>query len=258
MIRSFITPSLRPLMYAPDLVLNALRIPPEGVPSKEECRCVACGKPIHPGDLYAPFEVSESFMDDLALASRGSSVTCGFCAPLFRKKVMEQIGKQVFTADGRVLSISKWEECAAFLRNPPKPPFVAVYSTGAALSAMHLAWRAPVTRSADLLMIRVGLRDVRIRRPVLLGAETAARELALKMGYEDGRANSQSGPPLNPFAVRNTVTFDSFEFSRFRVSRPPHGLSLSLAEHSLPQDLRFLRDLTLGELWGLVFLLNQP
>lgn len=243
-------------MYASDIVLHALHIAPDGTPSKEESTCLACGKPIHPGDLCAHFDDKPSFMDDLSLAGRGSSVTCGSCTPLFTKPVMQQISKQVFTADGQVIPIGKWDECASFLREPPQAPFVAVYSTGAAVSAMHLAWRAPVTRSRDLLMVRVGIRDVRIRRPVLLSAEKAARALALKMGYEDGKAGGKSGPALNPF-IGNSVTFDSFDFSRFRVGRAD-GLSLSIAEASLPQDLRFLRDLTLGELWGLVFLLNRP
>lgn len=243
-------------IYPSDLVLRALRLEPDGAKSASESVCLCCGKPIHVGDLYAPFGDKPSFMDDLSLAARGSSVTCGACTQLLTVDVMRQISKHAFTADGRVISIGKWDECAAFLREPPEPPFVAVYSTGSAVSAMHLAWRAPVTRSRDLLMVRVGLRDVRIRRPVLLAAEKAARELALKMGYEDGKAGGKSGPALNPF-VDNSTTFDSFEFSRFRIERPG-GSSLPVAEASLPQNLRFLRDLSLGELWGLVFLLNRP
>lgn len=102
-------------------------------------------------------------MDDFDLAAR-SPITCGWCASLLPKTVMHKTQVGVFGAFG-ALGLGKDVERAWLLLTPPKPPFVAVVADA---TLQHLVWKTPVTRSSDLLIIRLGHRILTINRPLLL------------------------------------------------------------------------------------------
>lgn len=166
------------------VIMGAMGLAPDGVPAETPGVCALCGLPIAAGDMCAPLSLGSGFMDDLSMAARGSDKICGYCGPLLSADNLRKTGYGAFSAAG-VQPFRKWIDVATMLTNPPEPPFVLVYATA---NNQHMAWRAPVNLSRDLFYVRVGLRDLKIRRKTLLGAVEACRvlghALALKQRTE--------------------------------------------------------------------------
>lgn len=230
------------------IVLRALGWAPDGVPAKKEGTCAYCGQPIHVGDLHVRFSAGPAFMDDLSLADRGSGMTCGYCVPLLSRDGLMASGYGVFSERGGVTPFRKWADIAAALREPPEPPFVAVYATA---NNQHMAWRAPVNLSRDLFYIRVGLRDLKIRRPMLLDAVGQCQKIGEFM-----RVPPTPKSLSHPFVVLSSDLKDG-QHTRLRYRGPKEDdPSLEDAMAALPDAFSALFNLTLGESWGLRFLLS--
>lgn len=228
------------------IVARALQLIPEGERSQETATCAFCGLHIAPGDTRAPFSVGPSFTDDASLAARGSKWICGHCAALTTQDGLRQSGHGVFAGDG-VRPFRKWTDISAALINPPQGPFVMVHATR---NNQHMAWRAPVNFSRDLYYVRVGLSDLRIRRPVLQPAVQACARIAAHMGIG---ATEKSLP--HPFATLSPDLKDSHTVLR---RRGPEKTSPGIedAAKKLPDDFALLHSLSLGESWALRFLLT--
>jgi len=229
------------------VVAGALGLAPQGVPAARESLCAMCGLPIAVGDLSKPFTVGPNFTDDLSLAQRGSAHICGYCVPLLSASGLLASGFGAFGADG-VKPFRKWSDVTAALLHPPRPPFVMVYATA---KNQHMAWRAPVNFSTQAYRIRVGLRDLLVRRDILLRAVDACRILgALCRGEAREGADAKTLP--NPFVLLSSDIKD-----------PDHGkLIRKLAEllkDGTSMERRageLVRKLTLGETWALRFVLT--
>lgn len=155
------------------VIVNALRLEPNGLEANTKGTCALCGLTINESDMYSPLSIGPGFMDDISMAARGSNIICGHCNILMSVELLRQTGYGVFSSDG-ILPFRKWNDISIALTNPPNPPFVMVYATA---NNQHMGWRAPVNLSRELFYVRVGLRDLKIRRQVLLEAVKKCRIL---------------------------------------------------------------------------------
>lgn len=230
------------------IVARAMGKTPDGIPAPQAGQCAFCGLAIAEGEPHAPFSVSNGFMDDLSLAARGSDMTCGYCVPLLTAQGLRDSGFGMFSELDGAWPFRKWADIGKALREPPRPPFVAVYATA---NNQHMAWRAPVNYSRDLFYVRVGLRDLKIRRPALLATVDACVRIGEFMGIP---ATAKSLP--HPFA---NLSNDLKEHAHSQLRRKgPKDSSPTLAEaaQALPDEFDLIDNLTLGETWALRFLLS--
>jgi CRISPR type IV-associated protein Csf1 len=221
---------------------QALKLSPEGSPAKFKHECAMCGLEIEPGDSCSPLFLGSSFMDDVYMANRGSHKVCGWCARLLQIDGLRQSGFGAFGANG-AFPFRKWADIAWNIQEPPEPPFVMVYATA---NNQHMGWRSPVNFSRDAFRVRVGLRDVLIRRKKLQEVIPACIALGKACGYPTG------GKTLpNPFA-----------FLSSDLKEPEHGrlrrMNKALEEggETMREALDAVRGLTLGETWALRFILT--
>ncbi|MDO8728577.1 MAG: hypothetical protein Q7K26_01650 [bacterium] len=222
---------------------------PEGVASKKEGCCAFCGLHIAVGDLSSPFSVSAAFMDDLSLAARGSDLMCGYCATLMSATALKETGYGVFTKSAYI-PFRKWLEISSALTNPPQEPFVAVYATA---NNQHMAWRAPVNFSPELFYVRVGLRDVKIRHAILMQAVEVSQQVGKAFGFE-----ATAKTLVHPF-LRLSADLKEIGHGTLRLNMPSDPAKAEIHADLLKQfknEIEFLRNLTLGETWGLRFLLT--
>lgn len=229
------------------VIVRALGWEPDGAPSRESGLCAFCGAAIAQGALATAFSVGPSFMDDLSLAARGSKLVCGCCSVLLSADALKVTGHGAFSEEDGALPFRKWADITAALTHPPKPPFVMVRATA---NNQHMAWRAPVNLSRNLFYVRVGLRNLKIRRTMLLQAVEAAQRVAQAVGIE-----STAKSLAHPFgALSSDLKVDgSPDHATFRMEAVK---ALPALERSHPSDMATLRNLTLGESWALRFLLS--
>ncbi len=228
------------------VIVRALGLQPDGAPAQAPGICAFCAAPIAAGDLATAFSVGPSFMDDLSLAGRGSKMTCGCCSVLLGAEALKTTGYGAFSEEDGALPFRKWADITAALTHPPRPPFVMVRATA---NNQHMAWRAPVNLSRDLFYVRVGLRNLKIRRPMLLEAVEASQRIARAVGIEP-TAKSLAHPfgALSPdLKVDGTP-----DHATLRL----RGEQIRSLELSHPSDMATIRNLTLGETWALRFLLS--
>lgn len=229
------------------IVTRAIGRKPDGIPAPEAGQCAYCGLDIAVGDLYVPFSVGAGFMDELSLAVRGSSMACGHCAVLMGADALRETSHGVFSLEEGVKPFRKWADIGRALTEPPHGPFVAVYATA---NNQHMAWRAPVNLSRDLFYVRVGLRDLRIRRQAMLDAVESAVRLAEFMGRKP-TAKSLA----NPFAVLSSDLKDSATMHGKFIFRGDKA-TFAEAARALPSDFKAISNLSLGETWALRFLMS--
>lgn len=230
------------------IVATALGLRPDGVPAADAGACAFCGLAIAQHDPSVGFKAGSGFMDDLSLAHRGSGMTCGYCAVLMGAKALIATSHGMFSLEEGVKPFRKWADIGRALANPPTGPFCAGYATA---NNQHMAWRLPVNFSRDLFYVRVGLRDLRIRRPHLLRAVEACERIGTFMGIPP-TAKSLS----HPFAMlSNNLKDEAESHARLRV-RKGNGPAIHEAAAALPDEFALIQSLTLGETWGLRFLLS--
>ena len=247
------------LISPSEIVTMALGYKPDGVPAKHACVCAYCGHAIGLGELRAPFTPGQTFMDEHYLAAKGSHDVCGWCVPLLSPEGLRASGYGVFGPDG-FMPFRKWRDIAAALTEPPRAPFVMVHATA---NNQHMAWRAPVNYARDLYRVRVGLRDLLIRRPVLEKAVEQCRVLGESPRVVgDGTASkkpkagqSKSAKTLpNPFAYLSPDLKDTRHGAvTAAVARLHSDPDITLEEQAA---LEFVQRLTLGETWALRFVLT--
>jgi CRISPR type IV-associated protein Csf1 len=227
---------------------RALNLAPRGMPSAHDSACAMCGLVITKGELAAPFKVGHLFTDDLSISCRGAHLMCGYCVALMDKEILQRNSAGGYGADG-VKPFRKWGDIAACLMSPPEPPFVMFYATS---KSQHMAWRSPINFSKKAFWVRVGLRDLLIRKAVLLQATHACKALT-ELLYPDGyRTDLKTNP--HPYL---SLSSDIKDINHGRIN-PKIGPLILTA--SATQDQRraliLLRNLSLGESWALRFILT--
>ena len=227
------------------VICQALGLEPGGVPAKKDGVCALCGAPVKTGQMQAPLSLGPGFVDDLYLAARGSHIICGWCTNVMGLEGLRATGYGVFSAEG-VRPFRKWGDIAKSLLDPPVVPFAMVYATA---NNQHMAWRAPVNDSQDLFYVRVGLRDLKIRRRVLF--QSIEDCVLLGTALESGKM---------PNVVRKTLPHPFLCLSP-DLKDVGHGIfnakvfPLAASTPGLAEPLARLRSLTLGESWALRFVL---
>lgn len=230
------------------IVSRALALIPDGVRLQGDAVCAMCGAHIAHGSIVAPFAVGEGFMDDLSLAARGSPAICQHCETLTHMDALRASGHGAFNAFG-VMPMRKWADVRAALLFPPEPPFVMVYATA---NNQHMGWRAPVNHSKDAYMVRVGLRDLLIRRKVLLRAVDACAVLARALGLEWPATAATSPHPF--IGLSSDLKEPTHAVLRPALCDPSFRATLDERER---EALRLIMGLTLGETWALRFVLTD-
>lgn len=232
------------------VMCRALGLQPAGVAATESGVCALCGAGISVGDISAPLKLGPAFMDDLELACRGSKLVCGWCVPFLAVEGLRATGYGVFSMDG-YKPFRKWADIAGSLTNPPEPPFVIVHATA---NNQHMAWRAPVNWSRDMFYARIGLRDLKIRRDYLMGAVGACERLgaAIDAANPGWKKNPDRKMASHPFLGFSKDLKDGAE-KHGRIKTAAYELIAN--DPSYQDDLEYLVGLTLGESWGLLFLL---
>lgn len=241
--------STRAIVYSSDIAVTALKLKLDGVPwTKQDTQCACCGKPIATGDMAVRDKdrFGQKFTDGPSLAARGSGAVCGACSSIMNAAPMRATQHAVITTEG-AYSIRKDIHRAWFLLTPPNPPYVAVVSD---TKLAHLIWKTPPTLDNNLVIVRLGQRLMRIRRPVLMQAikdcQLAADALNAMV------AEKKRGRPAE--SLRHPFVYLGRE-----LDDPRHGVIRSdlerspLAAPGTPEGeaLRRLRQLTTGELWAL-------
>ena len=226
------------------VVATALKLLPDGVPAKMPCTCALCGLEISEGDVSAPLILGPGFMDDLSLACRGSDTICGYCARLIAVDGLRASGYGAFGANG-AFPFRKWVDIASALLSPPEPPFVMTYATA---NNQHMAWRAPVNFSRDVYRVRVGLRDLLVRRAVLHRAVEACQVLGTLAGYVT--TGKKTLP--NPYVM---LSSDLKEIEHGRLKKMTGDL-FEKGGQEAKEAFGLIRNLSLGETWALRFVLT--
>ena len=238
------------------IVRTSLGLEPEGVPLEQPGVCCMCGQLLQIGDLANKATFTAGFTDELYLAVRGSSklLICGDCTPLTSMKGLDRSGAGAFGLHA-ALPFRKWIDVATALLNPPVPPFVMCYATA---KSQHMAWRSPVNHSQDVFRVRVGLRDLLIRRQRLVNAAEICGRIAAA-AFGDLNTDKKRGPKRktlpNPFVL---LSPDLKEVTHGRWHRRVHALAASIPTDypDFQDDMRWLRTLTDGEVWALRFVLT--
>lgn len=267
-----------PVLSSSEVILEALRrdhsrmsekvaarvpglLEPMGTPVREAGQCAFCGKAMAAGDLHIPLAVGPAFMDDLYMAARGSALVCEYCAPFHTADGLIATQAGVFSVEDGYLPFGEWKAVAHALLNPPAPPFVMLKATA---KNQHMAWRCPVNYSRDLYYVRVGLRDVRIRRLVLAQAMedavalgTAVQALLAALGK---KASPRKTLP-NPFVAMDG-DLKSIQHCEYLWSVLPSNevspcvFDVANGDPRLSERLHRLQQISLGESWALRFLLT--
>lgn len=176
------------------------------------------GIPISPGDLVVATSYGPNFTSDLDLAARGSPVVSGYVAPLLAKPVMQRTQAALFCEKG-AYKLTKDSARIWLFEDPPEGPYVVAVSDA---TLQHLIWRTPVNYSKDLMVVRLGERLLRIRRPVLLRAAEWLHAL-----------------PEYPFRILDR-----------KLTHFEHGIPADSADLT-PDQIAEIARLTPGELWAL-------
>jgi len=231
------------------IVVAGLGMKPTGTHAKAPGVCGMCGVHVHTGEMCAPAPYGYSFTDDLSLARRGSPIVCGDCATLATVDALRASGYGVFTRTGS-MPFRKWTDISQALLEPPEPPFVMTYATA---NKQHMGWRAVVNLSREAFYVRVGLRDLLIRSKTLREAVGACQLLGNLPGVKSKSGAERKTLP-NPFVK---LSSDLKEPSHGRLHP---GLQSADAQQAWTTEhdraLNVVMSLTLGETWGLRFVLT--
>lgn len=166
------------------LALSALGLSPSGAlcnTAGEGLACAICGTAISTNDIYDVLDLPTSFTNKNSIASPGGKHICGACNTVMSAGEFQmRLATGLFCKDGFFPIMRKEHRAWAFL-TPPEPPFSVTIQTA---KQQHVVWRAPVTLSRNLILVRIGEQIVRLRRPMLI----AAREAVLRMSEARQRA----------------------------------------------------------------------
>lgn len=158
-------------------------------------RCAVCGDTLKTGDPIDEMNLPDSFTNHSSLAIPGGKYRCGACAAVMGTSEFQMgLSTVLVSKDGCYPIMRKENRAWAFL-NPPEAPF---YITIQDSQQQHVAWRAPVTTSRDLILLRLGEKILRLRRPLLVRAREAAIRLhearaALEAGSDGDQKNTKRG-----------------------------------------------------------------
>jgi CRISPR type IV-associated protein Csf1 len=192
------------------------------------------------GRLGEVLDVGSTFMDGRVLCRKGDvPIVCGYCLPFFAKDLMIKLQKVIISPTG-AYSISKAENRAWLLLNPPTPPFVVLFSDA---QLQHLIWRASVTLDPNYWRVQMGPRSHLVNRRRVLEAVGACRRIAAAHLEQKGKQLRSPFISLDPELGDLNTGILRPDVRRFAASA---GLS---------DEMRSLEELSPGDLWAIGALL---
>lgn len=189
------------ITYASELYATAAHVTPitRGVAS-EDSYCAMCGTPIPAGTAANPLTKNTfdpAFNNRLDLRALSGNCVCGHCEALWTKDWLQKYSKTFATADN-VYKFASNDQQAAFLLNPPEPPFAAIFSTR---QQQHMIWRTPVSLSREIYTVRVDGDLLVIRQKVLLeGLRAYQHALSVMANTPHPRSGRKLKPPAALFS----------------------------------------------------------
>lgn len=177
--------------------LSAAKLQPVGADRVEtDTHCTMCAAPLPAGTMankVVPATFGDAFNNKLDLRALSGTHVCGACQALWSKDWLQKYSKSYACAEG-VFKLASNEDQAAFLLNPPEPPFVAILSTR---QQQHMIWRTPVSMSQALFYVRMDGDILTIRRQHLMDALQAWKHTVDLMAntLPEGRKRPLKGPP---------------------------------------------------------------
>lgn len=237
------------------IALEALGLPPTGDligDADTYLACAMCGTGIGPGDVHGVLDLPASFTNQLAMAIPGGKHICGACRTVMTNNAFQmKFATALVSRDGYFPIMRKEHRAWAFL-TPPKPPFFVTIQNA---QQQHVVWRAPVSLSQDLILVRVGEQIVRLRRPKLI----EAREVALRLQAERDRLvdaakkpkKDSSAPKAGAESVESPFVAD-WKFQSASGGTLKHWARVLIDAGVVPDaDRAVLTSLNAGEVWAL-------
>ncbi len=241
------------MITTPQLIIRSKNLPGGGtVAAPADGLCVTCGAPYCAGDRVLPWDPPDSFTEYSDLANPVGEYACDACAGIFaRGKDFTQSHTKVIVSQDDLYPCFSNDDVAYWLLNPPEPPFSIFISTQ---QQGHIAWKAPVSFSRDMILVRYDDKLLRIRRAFLLEGIEAAKLLLPELDKRARERAQEKGKPLRGKLTPLTLLMDIDR----NLTRSTHGHFKpdvpELAKESIEYGAAYaaIKALNAGELWGLV------
>lgn len=247
------------MIISPSLIaIRALKLEPVGTmtcDAEAGERCAVCGDTLRKGDPIDFLDLPPSFTNHSSLAIPGGEYRCGACTTVMTNSANFQMGLSTCIAsasDGYFPIMKKEHRAWAFL-TPPEPPFIIAIQNA---QQQHTIWRAPVSISRDILMVRLGEQVLRLRRQKLIAAREAAMRLDAAINAAASSKTGRGRPAKSPESIESPFYSDwkgqdarGGQFKRAAAAQIEAG-AISDA------DINALTTLNSGEVWALTAVLH--
>lgn len=208
-------------------------------------RCAVCGADLIPGEPIDQLNLPRTFTNHSALAIPKGDWRCGACNAIMTNAEFQMGASTILVCREGVFPIIRKEHRAWAFLTPPEPPFVIAIQNA---KQQHVIWRAPVSLSKGLIMVRLGEQIFRLRQQKLLNCVEIAKRI--------DEARITPGRPVkdaieNPFV--NDWKFQSTEGGKLKnwVWR------LRSEQKIADEDFLELTSLNGGEAWALTAFLSE-
>lgn len=163
------------LISPSQLAIEAAGLLPEGADICDgrhvgQC-CAVCGVALVPGDPVDALSLPASFTNQSSLAYPGGKWRCGACTAVMTRSVFQMGASTVLVSRDGIFPIVRKEHRAWAFMTPPSGPFAIAIQNA---QQQHVLWRAPVSLSPELIMLRVGEQVMKIRHSILMAARGEA------------------------------------------------------------------------------------
>lgn len=187
--------------YASALYARAAKVAPITRSIVEaDSYCVMCSMPLVAGSAANPITkqtFDQAFNNRLDLRALSGRYVCGECEALWSKDWLQKYSRTFATSD-KVYKFASNDQQAAFLLNPPEPPFAAIFSTR---QQQHMIWRTPVSLSRELYTVRVDGDLLVIRQAALMdGLHAYNHALNVMANTPHPRTQRKLKPPAALFS----------------------------------------------------------
>lgn len=240
------------MITTPQLIVDSLGIAPIGTEkATTPGLCVMCGTGYAIGATVEPFAPGDSFTEYADLQNPTGSHICGACNATWRKEFMQNYTKSVVCSEGLFPFFSN-DAVAYWLLNPPQPPYAMFISTQ---QLGHIVWKAPVSHSRDLMIVRYNDKILKIRRGHLLESIEAARYLSERLCEAANSATQAKGRKkatrdfINPMILDRSL--ERTNHGQFKAEVSDLAANDSIAASSIAT----LQRATVGETWALAHIL---
>lgn len=189
------------ITHASELYATAARVEPIAHGTvNDDTYCVMCAAPLAAGaaaNVLTKHTFDAAFNNRLDLRALTGKFVCGHCEALWTKDWLQKYSKTFATTDG-VFKFASNDQQAAFLLNPPEPPFAAIFSTR---QQQHMIWRTPVSLSREIYTVRVDGDLLTIRQAMLMeGLRAYQHAISVMANTPHPRTGRKLKPPAALFS----------------------------------------------------------